>query len=967
MGGTFQASKRVVGDPWYPGEFPGPCLLSTVGEDCVTAACAVGLGVLQTPGIQDPGGFPGRCARRPQLAERFREGGWWCETVQTLVKRDNSPDIPEAIDKIFMDIGNINRKSMADLPDSQIEEMAINLWNWAISKKVGLDVTGEQRAKLRHVACMMMCMCEYTDAPQEVIHRRILMNMKTGKEWVDVGNGVIADKFFEAAINGLEQFYAKLIEDCRTEPSVAMQKCAVEKDLFKVLSYKAESAVIQGDFQTASTCILRCKDMLMRVPKMVNYLLVLCYNFGVEAHMVHKYEESCFWLSQSYDIGRMDKVSIDPEMMAKILRLLAIVYFDWEGGDNYDKALNAINLANKEHLNSAGIYLKIKILMKSQIANEELMEAVKSILDLDMSLDFCLNISKLLMDRGREFVGFSFLKIVCEHFKSSENVGKALLFQIEILLQRKEDVLAKEKIEEIIIGQQTGRKLSTELIGYLHNLLWKKGSHSFQIQNYLEALNWYYYSLRVYESDQMDEEFPKLKRNMASCYLHMKQVEKAKIAMAEAEELDPGNIFTQFYIFKIAVLEGNCKTALRAITAFKDILMAEELRESDLFRDVRLHGKLLGLAAQFALENGQQVAGEKALEYLAVCSDDPEQVLTAVKKMEIDRLLSALNTALVTLSQASVTRISISQGRINEAHWFRKIAWNLAMQSNKEPLIMREFFMLSYKLSLYCPSDEVVMIAQKTCLLMATSVDLEQARRALTSFEQFRFLNRALEQIHECRAIWTVLKQKGDFSNDPCETLLLLYEFEIKAKRNDPSLESFLEPVWELPHLGSKTLETIAALALEAPAYYPSIAMNALKRALWIYGKKESLDVLKYSNCMRKLVNLLVPEGVPKEELCPLEELWSLFNDTLSFLCYTKGYPEMEVLWLMIMSWNTGIFMYSNGKYLSAEKWCGLSLRFVDHLGSLKRIYETQIHVLYSELVQALDKKKRSHYYMKKN
>lgn len=50
----------------------------------------------------------------------------------------------------------------------------------------------------------------------------------------------------------------------------------------------------------------------------------------------------------------------------------------------------------------------------------------------------------------------------------------------------------------------------------------------------------------------------------------------------------------------------------------------------------------------------------------------------------------------------------------------------------------------------------------------------------------------------------------GDFSSDPCETLLLLYEFEVKAKMNDPLLERFLESVWELPHLESKTLETIA-------------------------------------------------------------------------------------------------------------------------------------------------------------
>lgn len=51
----------------------------------------------------------------------------------------------------------------------------------------------------------------------------------------------------------------------------------------------------------------------------------------------------------------------------------------------------------------------------------------------------------------------------------------------------------------------------------------------------------------------------------------------------------------------------------------------------------------------------------------------------------------------------------------------------------------------------------------------------------------------------------------------------------------------------------------------------------------------------------------------------------------------------MEVLWLMIMSWNTGIFMYSKENYMPAEKWCSLSLRFVDYLGSLKRVYETQV------------------------
>ncbi|XP_036160069.1 testis-expressed protein 11 [Myotis myotis] len=902
------------------------------------------------------------------------------EIIENLIVKDSSPAMHEAIDRLFMDIENINRESMAEIQDAQVEEMAVNLWNWAVTKRVGLVISKEQKAKLRHVACKLLCMCESSAASEEAIHRRIMMTMKAGKGWVDVGNAVIADEFFQAAVAGLEQLYAKLMQSSFTETQVTMQKLAVERNLFKVLSYQAESAIAQDDFQRASTCVMRCKDMLMRLPKMAEYLLILCYNFGVETHMLNKYEESCYWLSQSFDIGKMDKNSVEPEMLAKILRFLATVYLDWDDREYYDKALSAINLANKEHLNPAGLFLKIKILLKGETANEELIEACIEILHLDMSLDICLSITKLLMDNEREFVGFHFLKIICEHFKSSENIGKALLLHIDILLQRKEELLAKEKIEEIIVGKQTGRPLPSGLVGYLHSILWKKAYRSFQVHNYDDALHWYCYSLRIYESDQMDMEFPKLKRNMASCYLHLKQLDKAKEAVAEAEHLDPGNIFTQFYLFKIAVIEGNSDRALKAITTLENLLTTEALEGNDPLADTSSPVKIFSLAAQFALENGQQIVGEKALEYLAQYSEDPEQIFTALKclfrllvpkvsempesenkKKEMDRLLTCLDTALLKFPQFFVGEDSTSDSRINEAHWFRKIAWNLAVQCSKDPVTMREFFILSYKLSQFCPSDQVILIAQKTCLLMAASVDLEQGRKASTAFEQTRFLNRALEQIHKCRDIWNLLKDTGDFSNDPCETLLLLYEFEVKAKMNDPLLDSFLESVWELPHLDSKTLEIIAILAMEMPAYYPSIALKALKRALLLHKRKESFDVFKYSNCLHNLINLLVPGGVPNAQLCSLEEVWDCFEDALSHtVSQTEGYPEMEILWLMMMSWNIGIYMYGRRKYVSAEKWCGLSLRFLDHLGSLKRTYETQVNILYSELVEALHKNKGS-------
>ncbi len=45
---------------------------------------------------------------------------------------------------------------------------------------------------------------------------------------------------------------------------------------------------------------------------------------------------------------------------------------------------------------------------------------------------------------------------------------------------------------------------------------------------------------------------------------------------------------------------------------------------------------------------------------------------------------------------------------------------------------------------------------------------------------------------------------------DPTDTLLLLYEFEARAKLNDPKVETVLESVLELENVEIKVLETIA-------------------------------------------------------------------------------------------------------------------------------------------------------------
>lgn len=104
-------------------------------------------------------------------------------------------------------------------------------------------------------------------------------------------------------------------------------------------------------------------------------------------------------------------------------------------------------------------------------------------------------------------------------------------------------------------------------------------------------------------------------------------------------------------------------------------------------------------------------------------------------------------------------------------------------------------------------------------------------------------LTQALEHIQTCWEVWKTLKASGilstkephlfarlhmnqngakemvsqrilagNFPTDPTDTLLLLYEFEARAKLNDPKVETVLESVLDLENVETKVLETIAGI-----------------------------------------------------------------------------------------------------------------------------------------------------------
>uniref|UniRef100_A0A8C7G804 Protein ZIP4 homolog n=1 Tax=Oncorhynchus kisutch TaxID=8019 RepID=A0A8C7G804_ONCKI len=847
-----------------------------------------------------------------------------CLTERLLQKQLANTD--EVIEKLFCE----------DFPrvtplDPQLEESAIQLWNWAVTKRVGTAINEHQKAKVRHVACRLLYSCEPENPAEGAVRKQILMASKTGRTWLDCKKPQLADNFLSLAVKSLETLYSRLTSRDHGGADINTSKGDVEKDLLRVLSYQAESALAQENHQEAVACMQRCKNMLLRLPK-----------------------------------------------EAKVLRLLATVYLKWDCQQFQEKALNAVNLANKESVHPSGLYLKIRILLRCGAQDDHVRAGVTELLESEVPLEVCLSTVKLLMAEDRETLAFDYLKRVCQHFESSPELGSALVLHIELLLQRGKELLGKQKIEDIITGHYTGKQLSPQTLTCLHLLLWDKASKNFETKNFSEALQWYNYSLSFYKAGQMEPNLAKLQRNRASCLLQLQQLDKAKEAIKEAERCDPNSIFTQFSVYKIAVLESNVEKAAEAVKAIAALAQVPLTSEDRLLVAENAASNLLSLAAQIALENEQQDTAMKALESLCEHSKDEAQVLTALRCLvrlvlstiekasgeighaNLDILLSYLKMALQKVSQLSPGPSMAVEQRTEDANWFRKIAWNSALQCESSPDRMRDFFLFSYQLSQFCPPDRAVLMGQKTCLLMAAAASLELCRKSPHS-DQTEQLTQALEHIQICWEVWKTLKASGDNSKDPTNILLLLYEFEARAKLNDPKVETVLESVLELDNVEIKVLETMAALAMEPPAHFPLLCKKALRITLSLHRKQPQADLARCSQCVHSLIQLSLPSGVSDVEARVLEEVWGYYEEALSIITAApEDFPEMEILWLLTRAWNTGILLYSLAQYPEAERWCGLGMSFLQHLGSLQESYQTQMSGLYSEVLDRLDKAKKN-------
>lgn len=92
----------------------------------------------------------------------------------------------------------------------------------------------------------------------------------------------------------------------------------------------------------------------------------------------------------------------------------------------------------------------------------------------------------------------------------------------------------------------------------------------------------------------------------------------------------------------------------------------------------------------------------------------------------------------ITKAQAKLSKLPSVTIRQNEAGWFLKIAWNLALQCNENHQEMANFFIACYELSSHVQADSTVLQRQKTCQLLAAAANLQVARGTINEEERVR-------------------------------------------------------------------------------------------------------------------------------------------------------------------------------------------------------------------------------------
>nr|XP_039265640.1 testis-expressed protein 11-like [Styela clava] len=630
------------------------------------------------------------------------------------------------------------------------------------------------------------------------------------------------------------------------------------------------------------------------------------------------------------------------------------------------------------------------------------------------------------------------IKELLKRYSGSSHVARIHAQHFQCKLQKLDGQEALVFAESFLKNVEVMQSMDRESMKSIHLLMWEQAEKFQEKNDITNTLAWYDLSLKSNATDsddfEMKENIARIQRNRSSCLITLGRFREAKQATEEAAKLSNENPRTDFALFKIAVAEGNNTKAIESIERLVGNFKKNYSRDDDMQIDDEessvgdssstIHG-LVCLAAQLAFEKNERSVAMTALQHVSDTTDDRTAKLLSQRclvRLHLQQMeestdisedqsdvknsttMNILNKATTSVERALKILEDISERSLNEfeiksrrqmsvssqndaaevtreliqdeAEWFMKICWNMALESKSYSQLMQKLFHLCYKFLCLLTTDKAILTRQKTCLLMSCAAALEAGRNSNNKTDMEHHLRFALNKVTEHKNICNQL-QKFDGTTsqrDEKETVLrALYEFEAFSKlfrrekmtSNNPKatdlteLERLFESIILLPQATVKTFETIAALAVQQPANHINLSKRALKIAIKKLDSQEGDDdqyqrqeAIKYSTLYRSLIDLALQDG-SRIDPSSKEEALSYFRSALELVDgkLKKFYPELECLWLTIKSWNVGARLFIGEHITEADKWCSMAMRFLSHLKHYKSSYDAHMNEVYQEIL----------------
>uniref|UniRef100_A0A8C4ND92 Protein ZIP4 homolog n=2 Tax=Eptatretus burgeri TaxID=7764 RepID=A0A8C4ND92_EPTBU len=467
------------------------------------------------------------------------------------------------------------RGNPSSFTDSQVEKCSLQLWNWAVAENTLSTISDIDNAKFRHVACKLLTLSDPSSINERRVRLQIEMCLNAAQAWIVCGRYEMTDDLFELARTCIEKLLDGLAGQHHSLSG--SKRMMLDRDLFSIDGLQFQCVGSLGEHDKAVIAFNCVRDKLALHPKEAPFLAMVCYNLALKFHKEGKLEECTYWLRQSYDTGKAEEeYKVDSCQQAKTLRFLAHVCLQWEAPHCWINALNAIELAIKEQPNVPGFLLYMKILTLSEAPDTDLISAVQKILKHNLPSDLVFNAVRMVMQNGRESACKTCLPFVCESLSHTTCGLEVILLKMEVALHFGNEDEAKKEAEDLIAKHHSGKMLKEMQQEHMHLLLWGRASFHIEAKCYADALVWYELSASFYAPGKLDCNLAKLYRNLATCYLELHRLNKAKESLSKAHRIEPDNPTTIFLNLRVALFEGDEQNASHAMDCLVQLANQEK-------------------------------------------------------------------------------------------------------------------------------------------------------------------------------------------------------------------------------------------------------------------------------------------------------------------------------------------------------------------------------------------------------